>query len=127
MNVAHIALWTRDLSESATFWRRYFDAEIGDVYNSARRPGFVSCFVSLPGATTKIELMAAPWINDSTATELVGWDHLAISLGSPAAVDAIAERCSIEGLLISAPRTTGDGFYEAVVRTPDGILIEVTI
>jgi lactoylglutathione lyase len=126
MDVAHIALWTRDLSNAATFWRRYFQAEIGDVYKSKRRPGFVSCFVTLPGSITKIELMTAPWINDSATTGHIGWDHLAISLGSAAAVDAMAARCSVDGLLISAPRTTGDGFYEAVIATPDGTSIELT-
>ena len=30
------------------------------------------------------------------------------------------------GLLLSPPRRTGDGFYEAVVRTPEGILVEIT-
>ncbi|HEE0241674.1 TPA: glyoxalase/bleomycin resistance/extradiol dioxygenase family protein, partial [Serratia marcescens] len=31
-----------------------------------------------------------------------------------------------EGILLSAPRWTGDGFYEAVIRDPDGNAIEIT-
>jgi lactoylglutathione lyase len=126
MDIAHIALWTHDLEESATFWRRYFGAEVGDVYRSKRRPGFVSCLVTLPGARAKIELMAGPWITDAREMEQVGWDHVAISLGSAVAVDEMAVRCDIDGLLVSPPRTTGDGFYEAVISTPDGTRIEIT-
>jgi lactoylglutathione lyase len=126
MEIAHIALWTRDLEESVSFWRRYFDAEAGEIYQSARRPGFTSCFVSLPGAHAKIELMTAPWITDAPEPECVGWDHLAISLGNAAAVDAMATLCYAEDLLLSPPRTTGDGFYEAVISTPDGLRIEIT-
>jgi lactoylglutathione lyase len=126
MHIAHVALWTRDLKEAATFWRRFFGADIGECYQSKRRPGFVSRFVRLPGSQTAIELMTGSWIADRPALEQVGWDHLAISLGDETAVDALAERCAAEGLLVSSPRTTGDGFYEAVIATPDGVRIEVT-
>ncbi|HDZ1985595.1 TPA: glyoxalase/bleomycin resistance/extradiol dioxygenase family protein, partial [Klebsiella pneumoniae] len=40
-------------------------------------------------------------------------------------VDAIAERAGAAGILISPPRTTGDGYYEAVIADPDGNLIEI--
>jgi lactoylglutathione lyase len=126
MNLAHVALWTKDLNQMATFWRQYFGAEVGNIYQSKRRPGFVSCFVTLPGGRVKIELMTGPWITDAPTMEYVGWDHLAISLGSPAAVEKMAACCNIDGLLISPPRTTGDGFYEAVIATPDGTRIEIT-
>jgi lactoylglutathione lyase len=126
MDVAHIALWTRDLQESIAFWHRYFAAEIGDIYQSKRRPGFISCFVTLPGAHAKIELMTLPRITGAPEMEFAGWDHVAISLGSATAVDEIAVRCDMDGLLLSPPRTTGDGFYEAVISTPDGTRIEIT-
>lgn len=126
MHIAHVALWTRDLDEAATFWRRFFHAEVGERYQSKRRPGFVSCFVRLPGSATTIELMTAPWIADRSMLEQIGWDHLAIAVENETAVDELAERCDAEGLLVSAPRTTGDGFYEAVIAMPDGIRIEVT-
>ena len=126
MHIAHVALWTRDLNEAATFWGRFFGADVGGCYQSKRRPGFVSRFARLPGSRTTIELMTAPWLADRPASEQIGWDHLAVSLGDEAAVDALAQRCAAEGLLLCAPRTTGDGFYEAVIATPDGVRIEVT-
>lgn len=126
MKLAHVALWTRDLEAAAGFWQRYFGAEVGAPYHSARRAGFVSRFVTLAGGGPSIELMTAPWLHDAAATDRVGWDHLAVSLGDRGAVDRLADRCRADGLLQAAPRLTGDGFYEAVVAMPDGTRIEVT-
>jgi lactoylglutathione lyase len=126
MQLAHAAIWTRDLAEATAFWQQYFAASIGAPYHSKRRPGFVSRFVTLPGTETRIELMSGPWIAPRTAVDRVGWDHIAIALGDPAAVDTLAARCEADGLLVSAPRTTGDGFYEAVIAMPDGTRIEIT-
>jgi lactoylglutathione lyase len=125
MRVAHIALWTRNLDEAVAFWERYFGAAVGETYHSRRRPGFASRFVTLGNGGDRIELMSGPWVGDP-AVECVGWDHIAISLGAPAAVDEMAERCDADGLLVSPPRTTGDGFYEAVISMPEGIHIEIT-
>lgn len=125
MRLAHVALWTRDLDGAAEFWRTWFGAEIGEPYRSARRVGFVSRFAKLPGGEA-IELMTGPWLAESGADESVGWDHIAISLGSEAAVDEMSDRCRAAGVLVSEPRTTGDGFYEAVVAMPEGTRVEIT-
>jgi lactoylglutathione lyase len=126
MRLAHIALWARNLDDAADFWRHYFGASVGEEYQSKRRPGFVSRFATLPGDGTRIELMTGPWIDAPESTESLGWDHIAISLGNSAAVDELAARCEADGLLVSPPRTTGDGFYEAVLAMPDGSRIEIT-
>lgn len=126
MHIAHTALWTRDLEAAAIFWRDYFGAEVGEAYYSQRRPGFVSRFVTLAGGGAKIELMTGPWIEAAPTAVHVGWDHIAVSLGNAEAVDRLAERCRANGLLLSPPRMTGDGFYEAVVSMPDGTPVEVT-
>lgn len=126
MKLAHVALWTPDLENAAAFWTRYFDATVGDLYQSKRRPGFVSKFLELPGNAVKIELMAGPWVVPKDSTDSIGWDHIAISLGDLSAVDALATRCHSDGCLVSSPRWTGDGFYEAVIAMPDGTKIEVT-
>jgi lactoylglutathione lyase len=126
MQVAHVGLWTSDLEVAADFWRAYFGAEVGAIYHSQRRPGFVSRFVSLPLGDVKIELMKAHWVEDGQDGDRVGWDHVAICVGDDDLVDRIAARCNVEGCLIAAPRRTGDGFYEAIIRTPDGISVEIT-
>ena len=40
-------------------------------------------------------------------------------------MDSMAERAQANGTLLSAPRMTGDGFYEAVIADPDGNRIEL--
>jgi lactoylglutathione lyase len=125
MKLAHIALWTRDLDAAAAFWQTYFGATVDESYRSQRRPGFVSRFAALPGGV-QIELMTGPWIEAVPDAESPGWDHLALSLGSAEAVNALAARCRHAGCLVSGPRTTGDGFYEAVLAMPDGTRIEIT-
>ncbi len=40
---------------------------------------------------------------------------------------ALVERLRAEGVrVVSGPRRTGDGYYEAVIEDPDGNLVEVT-
>ncbi|HBB6728349.1 TPA: glyoxalase/bleomycin resistance/extradiol dioxygenase family protein, partial [Citrobacter freundii] len=53
------------------------------------------------------------------------WVHLAISVGGNENVDAVAMQAQKQGILVSGPRTTGDGYYEAVIKDPDGNLIEI--
>lgn len=127
MKVAHVALWCRDLDRATAFWVDHFGASPGERYASARRPGFVSRFIRLDEGAT-LELMSLPELLDGgpMASERTGWAHVAIALGSAAAVDALAARMQGAGLLVSAPRRTGDGFYEAVLRDPEGNLIEIT-
>ena len=127
MKIAHVALWCRDLERAVGFWETYFGAVAGPLYASARRPGFVSRFVRLAEGA-ELELMSAPWLDDPApaGAERAGWAHVAISLGSEAAVDALSARLSADGFLLAAPRHTGDGFYEAVAIDPEGNLIEIT-
>ncbi len=124
MKLAHIALWTRDLEASARFWATYFSATIGARYDSQNRPGFASRFVELPDDGLQIEIMEGPWVTQGP-DEVCGWAHVAFCVGAPDRVDALAQRFQRDGLLVSAPRRTGDGFYEAVIRAPDGTLIEL--
>lgn len=124
--IAHVALWTPDLDASAAFWSHHFGATVGEEYVSRNRPGFRSRFVHLPEGPA-LELMTGPWLDGIRADEAerIGWAHVAIDLGSAEAVDALATSLSAEGALISPPRTTGDGYYEAVIRSPEGALIEI--
>ena len=50
VRIEHLALWTRDLERMRAFYECYFGAVVGERYRSANRPGFVSYFVSFPGA-----------------------------------------------------------------------------
>jgi lactoylglutathione lyase len=127
VKLAHIALWTNELESTAAFWRDHFGAEVGELYRSQRQQGFESRLVRLPDQGVTIELITVPGLEPASSTNRVGWAHLALSLGSAEAVDAKAASLASIGLLVSPPRWTGDGFYEAVVKTPEGTPIEVTI
>ncbi|WP_262016938.1 VOC family protein [Serratia liquefaciens] len=126
MKIAHVALWTRDIDAQVTFWQRYFDGVAGEQYVSRNRPGFVSRFVSLAAGPT-LEIMSLPGLlSAEQASERVGWAHIALSVGEESRVDQLAQRAQQEGILQAAPRWTGDGFYEAIIRDPDGNAIEIT-
>jgi lactoylglutathione lyase len=127
MNIAHVALWTLDLERAAGFWRRVFNATLGEPYHSQTNKGFVSRFATLKAGPT-IELMTHPDLSQTTSSGSLqtGWAHIAISLGSEEAVKEMAAQMKDEHALVSAPRWTGDGFFEAVIRDPDGNLIEIT-
>jgi lactoylglutathione lyase len=126
MRIAHVALWTADLEASVAFWVDTFGAEAGEEYASRNRPGFRSRFLRLAEGAS-LELMTGPWIEGAVeAAERPGWAHVAVSLGSPEAVDTLAACCRARGQLVSGPRRTGDGYYEAVLRSPEGALVEIT-
>ena len=125
MKIAHIALWTRQLEQQARFWVAFFDGEINEKYCSQTTPGFESFFVRI-GDDIAIELMTKPGLTALTAdNNHTGWVHLAITVGGAENVDRLAKRAAEQDILVSAPRTTGDGYYEAVIKDPDGNLIEI--
>ncbi|MCP6582474.1 glyoxalase/bleomycin resistance/extradiol dioxygenase family protein, partial [Klebsiella pneumoniae] len=51
----------------------------------------------------------------SAGNQHPGWAHLDLSVGGAEQVDGIAQRAGAAGILISPQRTTGDGYYEAVI------------
>ena len=58
----------------------------------------------------------------------MGLTHLALAVGSEAAVDALTQRLRADGFAaIDGPRRTGDGYYESVVLDPDGNRVEITV
>lgn len=127
MRLAHVALWTTDIERLCRFWETTFEAVAGPLYESSNRPGFRSRFLSLKDGPT-IEIMQGPWIEAAAAApERAGYAHIALSVGSREAVDSMAQAAGRESSLVAPPRWTGDGFYEAVLRDPDGNLIEITI
>lgn len=125
MKIAHVALWTRNLNAQKSFWQEFFSGASNQLNISKNRPGFRSHFISLREGPT-IELMS---LDDLAAgpngQELTGWAHIAIDVGSRHDVDSMVAKAIEQGILVSPGRTTGDGFYEAIIRDPDGNLIEI--
>lgn len=125
MKIAHIALWTRNLDAQVAFWQNVFGGQSNERYVSQNRPGFESHFITLDEGAT-IELMTVPTLSNAPeATEFVGWAHIALMVGTKQDVDRLVEQARAQGTLLSAPRMTGDGYYEAVIADPDGNRVEI--
>lgn len=128
MRINHIALWTNDIENLKNFYVRYFRATAGEKYHNPSK-NFTSYFLTFPDGGVKLEIMNGPHIIEANNPERTrGYCHIAISVGSRDKVDELTERLRSEGILIvSEPRTTGDGYYESVIADPEGNLIEITI
>ena len=127
-HIEHAALWTPDLERARTFYESFFDATAGDKYVNPEKQ-FSSYFLAFDSGA-RLELMHTPVmasaLEDATAT--AGYAHLAFSVGSEHAVDALTDRLRDNGYeVIGEPRWTGDGYYESVVSDPDGNRVEITI
>ena len=117
-HIAHAAAWVSNLERACAFYERWFNATSSAKYSSKKRP-FISCFLSL-GSGARLELMTSP-------DEAPRMAHIAISVGSRDAVDRLAEEMRAVGVaIVSHPRITGDGHYEAVVTDTEGNLVEIT-
>jgi lactoylglutathione lyase len=118
MKIVHAASWVSDLERACSFYERWFNATKGSKYSSTKRP-FTSYFLSL-GSGARLELMASPG-------EAPRMAHVAISVGSREAVDCLIEEMREAGVsIVSGPRLTGDGYYEAVIIDSEGNLVEIT-
>ncbi len=127
MKIEHIAMYVDDLEKMRDFYVCYFDVDVNDRYHNPET-GLETYFLSFD-AGPRLEIMARPGIVPQTEAERrTGYIHLAISLGSKEAVDSLTTTLAADGFpVLSGPRTTGDGYYESVVRDPEGNLIELTV
>ena len=125
--IEHVAVWTRDLGTLAAFYVRYFGGTTGSGYESRKEDGTLrTMFVSF-GSGARLELMSFDTVTDGNAAyPAEGLAHVAFGVGDMAAVDALAQRLEADGYdILSPPRTTGDGYYEACVGDPDGNRVEI--
>ncbi len=129
MHIEHVAIWTHDLERLRYFYETYFAGQSNAKYVNPRKQ-FESYFITFADGA-RLELMYTPTIplrQNDFAQQFTGYIHLAFSVGTREAVDALTERLRTDGYLILAgPRTTGDGYYESVVLDPDSNRIEITI
>ena len=127
MKIAHVALWVKDIEHMRQFYKTYFRAQSGERYENANR-GFASYFLTFSESEVRLELMQQPTITYQPEEIPLGWAHLAISVGSEEAVNALTKTILDDGhTVIVQPSWTGDGYYESVVADPEGNWIEITI
>ena len=126
MRIEHIALYVNDLEAAREFYCRYFGGQSGERYHNPKT-GFQSYFLRFAGGA-RLELMTAPEMEDAPKAERgTGYSHLAFSVGSRGAVDTLTERLAADGYRVaSAPRVTGDGYYESCILDAEGNRIELT-
>nr|WP_277487580.1 VOC family protein [Catalinimonas alkaloidigena] len=127
MKIEHIALWTKDLERSRDFYIKYFGAKSNDKYFNPKK-GLETYFLEFD-AGARLEIMKRPEVQEAEhQTFLIGFTHLAFSLGSKAKVDELTARLVKDGYKkMDGPRTTGDGYYESQMLDPDGNPIELTV
>ncbi len=127
MKIEHLAIWVRDLEAMKGFYLQFFDLVSNEKYHNPAKQ-FSSYFLSFASGA-RIELMHRPDIADlpKPSSEVSGYAHFAISLGSKEQVDRLTEAIRSQGhRIVGEPRTTGDGYYESVVADPEGNFIELT-
>lgn len=147
MRIEHAALWAADLEVMKDFYIHHFGATASARYENPTKC-FASYFLTFSDGA-RLELMRKDSIVenarreakaegndgraacDSSANKLVierlGFAHLAFSCGSEAEVDRLAKELVAKGFpVVSGPRRTGDGYYEAVIRDPEGNFLEIT-
>ena len=127
MHIEHIAMYVTDLEKARTFFMQYFGAASNEGYHNPRTD-FRSYFLTFDHGA-RLEIMQKPRMSDREKNgSRTGYVHIAFSLGSRSAVDALTQRLKEDGYeVISGPRTTGDGYYESCIVGIEENLIEITV
>ena len=115
VRIEHVAVYTDDLERLRAWYEQWLGARAGEKYVNPAH-GFSSYFLSL-GDGARLELMHMPGQETGLRAQI------AFSVGSKERVDELAAAIGA----IDGPRTTGDGYYEAVVLDPDGNRVELTV
>jgi lactoylglutathione lyase len=124
VRLEHVGLWVSDIDAVTAFYAKYFGAQVGELYRNPRK-GFESRFLIF-GSGARLEVMTRVDVTERAPAEQLGLAHVALCVGDDAAVDRLAARFRAEGIAPdSGPRRTGDGYYECVVRDPEGNRVEI--
>lgn len=125
MKIEHVGLWVKDLEKMRTFYETYLGGVAGELYHNTTTD-FRSYFLTFENGDTRLEIMNKPGLEE-VAVEVFGYAHIAYQVADEAAVDELHDRLVEDGYKhVNGPRTTGDGYYEAVVEDPEGNLVEIT-
>ena len=126
MKIEHLALWVKDLEAAKIFYETYFEAQSNELYHNPIKK-FKSYFLTFKEGA-RLEIMEREDVNQQSSTEMLGWAHIAFSVGSKEKVDELTNKLISDGYTCtSQPRLTGDGYYESVIEDPEKNLIEITV
>lgn len=125
MKIEHIALYVHDLERSKRFYCDFFGGKSNEMYVNPRKQ-FSSYFIEFEGGC-RLELMHQPDRGTQNEISNNGLHHFAFSVGFREKVDELTGLLRNNGFEIyGEPRVTGDGYYESIVKDPDGNLVEIT-
>ena len=125
MNLDHIAIYTKDLERLKEFYAKYFSGRANERYHNVKT-GLQSYFITFDGGA-RLELMQRPALSARDKTiPADGLTHLAFRVASREKVDELTESLVGGGYALkSAPRITGDGYYESCILDPEGNEVEI--
>ncbi len=125
MKVSHIAVYTNDLERLRCFYEKYFHGKSNEKYHNIVT-GLETYFITFEDFT-RLEIMTRPNLIEHEVLPLsTGFAHIAFSIGNKENVDSLTQQLVKDGYsLISAPRITGDGYYESCIYDPDKNIIEI--
>ncbi|MBY0597577.1 VOC family protein [Bacillus bingmayongensis] len=126
MKIEHIAIWVNDLEAMRTFYTQYFNGKANSLYHNKTKQ-FESFFITFESGA-RLEIMRQNGIEDKSSSNLIGYAHIAFSVGSEENVNQLTKTLKEAGYpVLNGPRFTGDGYYESVISDPEGNHIEITI
>ena len=122
MNIDHIGLYVSDLEKTKSFFETYFHASANELYHN-KTTGLKTYFLSFDNQT-RLEIMHRPNLSTKALNELlIGYHHVAFKLGTKEKVDELTLVLQNDGYeIVSRPRRTGDGYYEAVFKLEDYLI-----
>ena len=127
MRIEHVGVWVNDLDRVPDFYATYLGAVAGPKYTNSVKQ-FESYSLTLPSGGCRLELMRVTSMLERSVEPCSGYAHVAVALGSEAAVDALTARLRADGYeVVDGPRRTGEGYYESVVLDPEGNRVELTV
>ena len=132
MTIEHIAIATADIARLSRFYSTYFGLEAeAEITGST---GARIIFMHSPDGGARIELMQRPQGDTRAAGQTLhhpahepgGYAHLAFSVGSEDAVNALIQRLQASGVtILRQPLCTPSGTLLATIADPDGNPLEI--
>ena len=125
MKIDHVAMYVNDLDAVKNFFVKYFNAVAGSKYSNFRND-FSNYFLKFEDGS-RLEIMTRNSAVDADKVRYrTGFHHIAISVGDRKDVDDLLKKFDSDGVIVvSGARTTGDGYYAAVVVDPEGNEVEI--
>ncbi|MBR6013053.1 MAG: VOC family protein [Selenomonadaceae bacterium] len=125
MKIEHVAIYVNDMEAEKNFFVKYFDAKTSEKYSNFRND-FSSYFLTFDDGS-RLEIMNRTSMTDPAKTPYrTGFHHIAMEVGDRKDVDDIVKKLDADGYkILNGARTTGDGYYAAVVDDNEGNEIEI--